>query len=379
MKKFVVFLLLVIFCISGCGEIELNNAAIPIAFGIDSKDNRIFVSVQIAKPVSPGTSAGNAPQFFVITASGQTFSEASRNISLFFASIPLWSQVQVSLLSDTKAQQGVDDLVDLLVRNRFVRKTNTLVVTKNATPEQILTINPYLESYTGVAIRKLLQSQEKQLGIYIHTDIEEFLQKLSAPGVEPTIPLITIQKNGREKQLLLDGTAVFKDTKMIGSLNETESRGYSLINPKTKTIGLFLIPSPVDPEHKVTLEISYSQTKVTPVINGQNIKMNIEINLDGNFYEQSGTENLFTPEIFKMIENGAEQELKRQMTLSIKKAKSLNSDIFGWGNLVYHKDPEVWKQVEDDWDQLFPEIPYAIKVNFELRRSYLTDKSFIFR
>ncbi len=379
MKKFIVLMLFITFCLSGCGKIELSDAAIPIAFGTDFKNNRIVIIAQIAKPVSPGASAGAGSQFSVITASGRTFSEASRNTSMFFSSIPLWSQVQVSLLSDTMAKRGIADQIDFLSRNRFVRKSNTLVVTKNTTPEQILNIKPYLETYTGMAIRNLIKNEEKQLGIYIHTDLKEFLQKLADPGIEPTIPMITIRKNGSEKQLLLEDTAVFKDTKMIGSLNETESRGYSLMNRRSQTIGLFLIPSPLNPENKVTLEISYSQAKVKPVINGQNIKMNIELNIDGNFYEQSGGENLFTPEMFKMIEHAAEQELKRQMINSINKAKALNSDIFGWGNLVYRQNPELWKQIEGDWDQLFPEIPYEIKVNFDMRRSYLTDKSFEFR
>lgn len=379
MKRLLVIPLLIIIGLSGCGKIELNNAAVPIAFGTDFKDNRIVIAVQIAKPASPGTSAGNGPLFSVITASGRTFSEAARNTSLFFSAIPLWSQIQVSLMSDTMAKRGVSDQVDFMSRNRYARKTNTLVVTKNATPQQVLNIVPYLEDYTGMAIMELIKNQETQLGIYTHTDVKQFLQKLAEPGIEPAVPMITIQKNGNENQLLLEDTAVFKDTKMIGSLNEKESYGYNLMNTKVKTLGLFLIPSPLNPEHKVTLEISSLQKKVKPMIQGQSIKMFIQLDIDGNFYEQSGTESLFSPEIFKMIEKTAELELKNQMTLSIIKAKSLNSDIFGWGNLVYKKDPQVWRLVEADWDELFPQIPFEIKVNFALRRSYLTDKSFEFR
>ena len=379
MKKSLLISFFIMICLSGCGKIELNNAAIPTAFGTDFKDNRIVIATQIAKPVSPGTSAGNGPQFSVISASGRTFSEASRNTSLSFAAVPLWSQVQVSLMSDTMAKRGIADQIDFLIRNRFVRKSNTLVVTKNTTPQQVLSIVAYLETYTGMAIMKLIKNQESQLGIYTQTDLYEFLQKLSEPGIEPVVPMITIQKNGRDKQLLLQDTAVFKGSKMIGSLNETESRGYSLLNPGKKTLGLFLVSSPPNPEQKVTLEISSLQSKVKPMIQGQNIKMLIELSIDGNFYEQSGTENLFTPKVYKMIEKAAEQELKRQMTLAIVKAQSLNSDIFGWGKLVYKKDPHLWQQVEEDWDALFPSIPYEIKVDFTLRRSYLTDKSVVLR
>jgi Ger(x)C family germination protein len=243
MKKSLLISFFIMICLSGCGKIELNNAAIPTAFGTDFQDNRIVIATQIAKPVSPGTSAGNGPQFSVITASGRTFSEASRNTSLSFAAVPLWSQVQVSLMSDTMAKRGIADQIDFLIRNRIVRKRNTLVVTKNTTPQQVLSIVAYLETYTGMAIMKLIKNQESQLGIYTQTDLNEFLQKLTEPGIEPVVPMISIQKNGREKQLLLQDTAVFKGSKMIGSLNETESRGYSLLNPDKKTLGLFLVSS----------------------------------------------------------------------------------------------------------------------------------------
>ncbi|HZK87261.1 MAG TPA: Ger(x)C family spore germination C-terminal domain-containing protein, partial [Syntrophomonas sp.] len=94
---------------------------------------------------------------------------------------------------------------------------------------------------------------------------------------------------------------------------------------------------------------------------------------------KGGGGNLFTPKIFTKIEQAADQELKRQMAMSIRKAQSLNSDIFGWGYSVYRSDPATWKAIEKDWDQRFPEIPYELNVEFDLRRSYLTDRSFVFR
>ena len=376
-KLLILSFLLLIFCLSGCGKIEMNTAVIPLALGTDFKDGKIFISMQIAKPLSPEKASGTEPQFTVITASGTNIAEASRNTSLSFSSIPIWSHVQLSILGESLAKKGI--AADFLARNRFVRKNNLLVVTHNASPEQILNVKPYLESYTAMAIKKLLKNQEYQLGIYTPTDTNDFLQRLSNPGIEPAAPMITISRNGAEEQVLLEGTAVFKGIKMIGSLNELESHGYSLMNPKPKAGGLFLIHSPLDPEQYVTLELSRSQAKITPIIQGQDISIKIQITAEGNFYEQSGGGNLFTPKIFKQIEQAADLELKRRMSMSIRKAQALNSDIFGWGYSIYRSDPAAWKTVEADWDQRFPEISYEIDVDFDLRRSYLTDKSFVFR
>lgn len=383
MKRFKITVLLFcfIFYSCGCGKTEMNNLSIPIAFGTDlNNQGQVVIYMQIAKPSSPESGgAEDTPQFSVISASGRTVSEASRNISMFFSSIPLWSQIQVTVLSETMAKKGFDEQVDFLVRNRFASRTNTLVVAKDVTPEQVLNVNAYLESYSGMAIRKMLKNQEKLLGIYKHVNTENFLENLAAPGIEPTIPMITISKNGNEKQLLLEDTAVFKNAKMVGTLNETESRGFYLMDPKKKTNGLFLISSPLNSNHKITLEISSSNVKVEPVIDGGKIKISIKLDMDGNFYEQSGTENLFTPARFKLIEDAAEKELERQMVMAINKSKALNSDILGWGHLIYRKDPQTWAKIGGNWDLIFPEIPYEITVDFNLRRSYLTDRTFVFR
>ncbi|HWQ74472.1 MAG TPA: Ger(x)C family spore germination protein, partial [Syntrophomonas sp.] len=349
-------------------------------FGTDLINNEVVIYIQIAKPSSPEYGGeSDVPQFSVISASGRTVSEASRNISMFFSSISLWSQIQVTVLSEDMAKKGFKEQVDFLVRNRFASRTTTLVVTKDVTPEQVLNVNAYLENYSGMAIKKMLKNQEKLLGIYKHVSTENFLEALAAPGIEPTIPMITIRKNGNEKQLLLEDTAVFKDAKMIGTLNEMESRGFNLLDPKAKSRSIFLIASPINPSHKITLEISSSNLKVEPVIDGAKIKMSIKMEMDGNLYEQSGTENLFTPAIFKLIENSAEQELERQMVMAINKARALNSDILGWGHLIYRKDPQIWAKIGGDWDLLFTEIPYEITIDFNLRRSYLTDKTFVLR
>lgn len=379
MKKCLPLLWLFLFSLSGCGQVEINNAAIPLAVSSDYRDGKIVVSAQMAKPVSPEESDGTGPQFYIITGSGKTLSEATRNTSRYFSSIPLWSHTQLSINGEALAKKGITPIIDFLVRNRYTRRNNPVVITHNATPEEILNVKPYLEPYTAMAIKRLLRNQEVQLGIYTSTDLNEFLQKLANPGIEPFAPMITIGQVGPEKQILLDGTAVFKGDRMVGSLNEEESRGLHLIQPKTNTGGLFLVPSPLNQENRITLEISRSQAKTIPVIQGQAIHMQIHVKMEGNFYEQGGTDNLFTPEGFAQIEAAAEKELERQINMTIRKAQSLNSDIFGWGYSVYRTDPETWKTIEPEWNQRFPNMPYEVSVKFELRRSYLTDKTFVFR
>ncbi len=379
MKKLGCLVFLLTILVSGCGKIEINNASIPLVLGSEYIDGRIIVSTQLANPSPPENPQGDTPQFRVISSSGKTFTEATRKMSLSLSTIPLWSHVQLSVLGENMAKKDITPMIDFLARNRYARKNNPMVVAHNASPEEILNVKPILEPYTATAIKNVLKAQETQMGIYTPVDTTELLHRFESPGIDPVIPMITISKNGPEEQLLLAGMAVFKGTKMVGSLNEMESRGYRLMGRKMLQGGLLLVPSPLDEEQWITLELSRSQAKITPQIQDKEIKMKIEIKGEGNFYEQGGGGNLFSLEMFKLIEDAAEQELEKQMDMCIRKAQSLDSDIFGWGEMVYGSDPEVWNVLEPEWDQVFPEISYELEVEFDLRRSYLTDKSFVFR
>lgn len=378
MKKLIPLLVLSVF-LSGCGKIELNNASIPLALGLDLQNNEIVIVAQIASLSSPEKAKEDTPQFKLLTARGRSVSEAARNTNLYASPIPLWSHTQIAVLGGNLCRQNVTYAVDFLARNRFVRKNDLIVVAHKASPEQILSVKPYLEPYTAIAIRNILINQDRQLGIYAPINAHEFLQQLSAPGVEPVVPMVSLHKDGTGEQVLLDGMAVFKKDRMIGQLNEMESRGYFLMRPEVYYGGLFPVHWDKGEEQWLTMEITRSSATVTPQIQQRQIKMKIQVIAEGNFYEQGGRGNLFTGDIFRQIEEACEQELARQLAMSIHKAQSLNSDIFGWGQTISRHEPEVWKTAGPEWEQLFPAIPYELDIRFYLRRSYETDKSFVYR
>lgn len=372
-------LILAALLICGCGRIELQDAAIPLSVGADLKDDQIDLAICLANPLPAEKATSNEPQFMVLNSGGQTFSEAIRNASLSFSDYPLWSHLDVSIVGENLARTDMALALDFITRNRYVRKDLLIVVTHKATPAEVLNIKPVLAPHPPTAIKKMLKIQEIETGIYTPVNYTEILHRFLTSGIEPVIPMITIDRSGPEEKFLLDGMAVFKGRKMIGSLDENESRGFRLMRPGYIRGGLFIIPSPLNRENLVTLELSRSQAKITPEFKDNQIKMEIKIKAEGNFYEQSGTDNLFSAQIFKQLESAAEEELTRQMLDSIHKAQELNSDIFGWGEMVYRSDPRLWKTLEPEWDQVFPAVQSDISVDFSLRRSYLTDKSFVFR
>ena len=372
-------LLMLILLQPGCGSIEINQASVPIGIALDYQAGQIHLAVQMANPTSPEKTSGQGPRFFVFTSTGRTMIEAFRNLMLSFPRTPLWSQAGLYIFGEDFARSDMAMFADGVTRNQFIRKNIPIVVAHGATAEELIKVKTSIEPYTSTAIRDLLKTQESQLGIYTPVTMIEFVDRLSAPGVEPVLPMVTIDRSSEKEKLLLDGMAVFKDRRMIGSLNETESRGYRLLSPKMIQGGLFLIRSPLDENGWITLELSRSQAKIEPVIDGSRITMKIELKAEGNFYEQTGTGDLFSPSMFTQLNALASRELEQEIRQCIAQAQTLNSDYLGWGRIIHASHPQQWKELEPVWDQIFPYIQADVKVDFQIRRSYLTNKSFTFR
>ncbi|SHG43303.1 germination protein, Ger(x)C family [Thermosyntropha lipolytica DSM 11003] len=363
----------------GCETRDINNTAAVLSIGVEEEKGQIKLSVQIAKPSAPGESGNedSEPQFLVLTETGESLVQAARKINLTLPRMPLWTYTNTILVSEKLAFKDINFLIDTVSRNPNVRKNSSLVIAHKTSPEKILQIKPPLEPFPAQAIVNILDIQEKVLGIYTPVSLGDFIKRASAPGIEPLVPQITAVNKGGKELFMVNGSAVFLGTRMVGHFNEEESRGYRFIYPGTKKGGIINVPSPVNPQNLMTLEFINITTQAKAEVREGQIIVKIKVNSEGNFYEQTGSENLLTFSRIKDIEKATEAEIKRQMNLSIRQAQKLKADVFGWGKLVENDYPYFWKEIAEDWPEIFPRVKPQIEVKFKLRRTYLTDKSFV--
>jgi len=382
----VLLLLFSLFFTTGCwNKIEVNNTVEAEGLVFDLEGDQPSFSVQLAQASGPDQSGSSQSTKPVnISGTGRTFTEAARKVMVSLPRLPLWAHAGVTLIGEDLANQDMGRVADFIGRNRHVRKTSLLFITKGVSGKECLEAEVPMEAYSLPGLRKLIRIQENQLGIYMPITIDQFLEGLAIPGLQPAVPQVTIQEIEGKKVLKLDGTAVFKDRKMVGSLDETESQGYRFLSPTMVTGGLIIIPSPLDnvtdSKKVVSIELTRSQATVSPEIEENKLKnMKIHIEAEGNFYEQTFEGDILDRETINKMNVLIGEQIKQAITASITKAQLLDSDIFGWGRSIYRKNPDLWSQIEDDWADIFPGVKTEITVNFEIRRTYLLDKSFEFK
>jgi len=369
---------------TGCwNQLEVNETAEAEGMVFDLEGDQPSFSVQLAKPLTKDQAGSAAAEPLNITQTARTYTEAARGITLSLPRLPIWAHAGVVIFGKDLAGRDMAMVADFITRNRNVRKSALVFISKGATGRECLDAEVPLESHSSAALKRLIRIEEQQLGIYMPVTMDNFLENLATPGIEPTAPQIIVQEVEGKKLLRLDGTAIFKDRKMVGSLDEAESRGFRFMNTKMINGGLIIIKSPLPGDSQsndklISIELTRSQATVMPQLEGNRIKMNIHIEAEGNFYEQTFAGEVLALDNVTKIQEMVNESIKEDVNASIIKAKSVDSDIFGWGRVIYRDEPALWEQIEQDWPTLFPGVEADVSVNFDLRRTYLLDKSFEF-
>lgn len=171
--------------------------------------------------------------------------------------------------------------------------------------------------------------------------------------------------------------AVFKKDKLIGWLNEDESKGYNYITGKVKSsVGFVGCPR----GGKVVTEIIRTQTTIKGAVNRGEPRINIKMQVEANVGEVECTDlDLTKVSTIYDIEKREEEKLEEIMRASVRKAqKSYKSDIFGFGEAIRRANPKAWNTLKNNWGrEYFADLPVNIKVNFKLRRLGTIGSSFL--
>lgn len=356
--------------------LELNNASVVVGLGADLDEESLSFTAQLAIPTTPDE--GSAEKSFeVVSETGETLSEAARKITLHIPRHPIWAHSSTFIIGENLAKTDVSLLADTIGRNVNIRKNEQMFVSVGSTPQEVYSVKMPLEEYSATGLAKMIKTQDQSIGIYTPVRMTEFLVKLATVGIQPILPQVIIAGEEGNEKLLIDGTAVFKERKMVGSLNEVESRGYRFLRPQGAGTGLMVLDNPPGGRGKVTLELIRASTDRKVLIRDNKVLVKLDIEGEMNFYDIVGsTEELLTPSKLKELEKLASEMIKSEIESCIRKAQELESDIFGWGVELGRVHPKTWDKVRDEWVDIFPEVESEVSVKMNIRRSYLQDRTF---
>ncbi|MBC7106118.1 MAG: Ger(x)C family spore germination protein, partial [Firmicutes bacterium] len=172
-----------------------------------------------------------------------------------------------------------------------------------------------------------------------------------------------------QANIRLSGAAVFSGDRMVGALDERETRGLLWVRGEVQG-GSMVLPCG-EGEH-VTVEILRSRARIEARAEGGVPGFVVRIRTEGNITESHCHKDLRRPEV--MIELSALQaaEIAKEIEAGLTRAKALRADVFGFGAALHRKEPKLWQQVRDRWPEVWPTLAVEVQIEAHLRRTGLT-------
>lgn len=375
-KLLLILLVIISLLASGCwNKREIKNMAIVMGAGFDNgQKGKVKVTVQIANPSKMkgaagqsggGGGSGESPGL-VLSSQGETIFEAIRNFLSSISRKLFWSHAQVLIVGEKLAKQGVFPVTDFFERDPEPRVEVPFLVAKGEA-EKILQLPGELENLSSREINQELDTAE-ELSKARRVDFHEFALKLDGIPINPVAPMIKIVKSSGKERYRVQGMAVFRKDKLVGFLNDNETRGYLWIIGKVKS-GILVIKEPGKGKGKISLEIKKSEGEIKGNFDGPQPRFTINIKCISNIGEVTGTSKITTEANIKAIEKKQAKLIKKEVMAAVQKVQKLKSDILGFGNIFHSKEPKKWHKAADKWDENLAQIKVDVNVDSHIYES----------
>ncbi|OMF70044.1 spore gernimation protein GerC [Paenibacillus peoriae] len=396
MKRKIAILCLIlalVLLLTGCwNRRELNELAIAVGMGIDKQGDQFRVSLQVVDPgkASAKKGAGGGAPATLYTEEADTIFEAIRKITTISPRRMYFSHLRICVIGESMATEGMAKSLDLLSRYHQFRTDFYIVVSKGTSAEDTLKIMTPLDPIPANDLFSSLETSQKNWSPSTTVTLDELVSALTSEGMQPVLTGLRIvgnketgetsgnvQEIAPSARLQYSGLAVFRKDRLIGWLNETESRGYNFIRGKVQSsVGFVACPR----GGKVVSEIIRTQTTIKGNVYRGEPQVNIKMQVEANVGEVECNDlDLTQVGMIYDIEKKEEEKIEEIMKMAVRKAqKSYKADIFGFGEAIHRADPRTWKSIKKNWDyEHFAELPVNIKVNFKIRRLGTIGSSFL--
>lgn len=387
-KKFSLLLLLMVLTglLGGCWDRrEISEVAVVLGAGVDrTADGQISLTVQIARIGAfegGGVGGGGAePASWVVSAEGKTIEDAEKKLSLEVPRDIYWGHCVILVIGKEMAQKGTGKVIDFFLRDNEPRDNMWFMVAKGEAKDIMETYSD-LTKTSAQAVGFLTR-----IGPGYSVNLREYNEMLLGKGAEPVATRVEVKKVGitpgpghgknsaDNERVEITGTAVFKKDKLVGWLDDDETMSLLWLKGDIKR-GIITVPGPAEPDNEVSIAIERGSAKVTPEYDGQNLRFNVMIEVEGKLLELQSPGELSKPEGVKALEGKAAAEIKRRAAGTLKKAqREYKVDIFGFGSAFHRKYKKDWQKLKDRWDEQFVQAEVNITATVNLRTIGLFSK-----
>ncbi|WP_246096649.1 Ger(x)C family spore germination protein [Paenibacillus sinopodophylli] len=376
---------------TGCwNRRELNELAIQLGTSIDKIGGQYRVAVQVVIPgeVSARASSSGFSPVTLYHATASTVFEAFRKLTETSSRKIYSAHIRVLVLGESLAKDGISEVLDMFSRNPEARTDFYLMVARNTSAMQVLKTLTSLEKIPAENLFYALDTSAKTWAPTTTVTIEKLIEQLVTEGRSPVLTgvkmigntqrgeeLSNVQEIDPAAQTRFIGLGVFRRDKLVGWLNEEQSKGYNYISNNVKsTAGHMKCPN----GGIIGMETLRNYTKTqADIVNGKPI-ITLKVKNVSSITDVECQIDLKKPETIAALEHESELKIEGIMKAAVEHAKqTYGFDIFGFGHELYESHPRVWEKEKETWNEQFKQLEVKYEVEVKIHKIGTTNDSFL--
>jgi spore germination protein KC len=379
--------------LSGCWDSrEIEQRATILAIGIDEATEQeqksetdishlrgelplpdkdmMKVTAQIAIPgripLGPELTGGAEKPVLVVNVVGHTLEDALHNLQQEIADEVFLGHLRIIVMNERIAKKGTQQFNDFLKRNPEIRRTASLVVSKEPAADY-LKIVPKLERVPSLYLADMVDNLTG-LGKFPPSFIGLVWSIHSSKGQDPYLPYLSLKENST---IQLNGLAYFSGDKMVGKTSPIEIGVFMAVIGIGKGGYAAFIEVPDTGEVILSRAVN-RKTKIKVSLKDGNPHVSIRIRYESEIDEKASPKiSLKDSSVLQKIEKEASKEVKNSVQKLIKRTQKSKSDIFGFGEHFRAKFPQYWNEkvrTKEQWEEIYQDLTFEVKVDSNFRR-----------
>ena len=287
----ILLFLLIAFFSNDFNLVNIQKTAIVTAMAIDKEEDRFLLTALIASPTSQGSDSGKSEQtadgYAAVQGQGKTVAEAIEAVNTKTGWYPKLVFCRVLLLGESLCSGNVFDALDYFLRSDYVADDPLLAATDGKASE-LLQAKPPLKAAVSEAIEKVLSDQPKRVGAVLTASLRPFaISYFSAVG-SGYMPLLSIEKGEGGDVFNASKTALFRDGKRIGALDEKSTFALACIKNPLR-LAAYTVQSQGEEN---TLLIKQNRRKLRFSLEGDEPTMRIQLTLYAEWTDTANSQHL---------------------------------------------------------------------------------------
>lgn len=369
---------------------DLSSLAIVIGLAIDKNEGdsqgfetfgdeqaRILMTAQVVRNDSVGQQGGSGQgadsagkgdvgkPYWNVEVVGGNLLEAIRaathvtNRSLYLA------QNQVVVISSDIAKEGIAKYLDFFFRDHETRYDVSLIIAEG-NAGKILATESHLDNLPAQDLYKLINSQKRDSGTpdcTLFSFIRDYKTEYKSALV-PFVRVIEPKEEQRSPFLFVAGSSIFVEDKMVGILDEKQTRGVLWVSDRV-TDGVVALDFD---GIAVSLEVINSKGSFTAEYSDGKIKVKSKVEAKLSLGEYQG-QGKFDTEKVKMLEKMCEEEIKKEINEGFEKIREKSADVLGIGNYFYRFKYKQWQKIQEDFLEMYKNANMEIEVDAQIIRT----------